>query len=333
MVPVREVEPALRRRPASVRRSAAPGRTGARRRLGALLAVMLLAAAGCAPSARTPEAALGEGARGAVAFTGGGVVVSGVLTLADRPGRVPAVILMHGCSGLPHRAINGWNEVLPAWGYATFVVDGFGPRGYREICTDTSRVRPSERIADAYGALRILATHPRIDPERIILMGFSHGGIVTLAAATRWARERFAPPGAPAFRGFIAFYPFCNVEVPGMTALAGPLRVHSGALDDWTPASHCVSLVRGMREAGGDAEITVYDGAHHSFDSVGLGVVRLSNVDNPGNCLIRLPSIDAPPDLAALRACMTRGATSGWNPEATEAARRNVRAQLEALVR
>jgi dipeptidyl aminopeptidase/acylaminoacyl peptidase len=29
-------------------------------------------------------------------------------------------------------------------------------------------------------------------------MGFSHGGILTLNAATRWAKETYAPTGQPA---------------------------------------------------------------------------------------------------------------------------------------
>lgn len=34
-----------------------------------------------------------------------------------------------------------------------------------------------------------------------------------------------------------------------------------------------------------------------------------------------------------LKACVRRGATVGWNPEATEQARQNVKAQLDALLR
>ncbi|HTQ76403.1 MAG TPA: hypothetical protein VMI15_00130 [Burkholderiales bacterium] len=56
------------------------------------------------------------------------------------------------------------------------------------------------------------------------LMGFSHGGALTLLASTAWARETFAPGNAPGFRAFLAFYPNCNAEFPERLHLAAPLR-------------------------------------------------------------------------------------------------------------
>ena len=58
---------------------------------------------------------------------------SGTLAFPAGPGPVPAVVLMHGCSGIG-ASVRGWERELRAWGYATFVVDSFRGRGLREVC-------------------------------------------------------------------------------------------------------------------------------------------------------------------------------------------------------
>lgn len=175
--------------------------------------------------------------------------MSGDLAFPSAPGRVPAIVLMHGCSGLPHRAIQGWEPLLREWGYATFIVDSFGPRGYREVCTNGA-VSPSHRVPDAYGALAILSTHPRIDPDRIVLMGFSHGG------------------------------PSCGARVEQYPRIVVPLRVHTGEKDDWTPAAPCVESVARYRAEGADVAITAYPDAPHGFDAVGSTISYQPNVLN-----------------------------------------------------
>ncbi|MBI2553789.1 MAG: hypothetical protein HYV92_05050, partial [Candidatus Rokubacteria bacterium] len=100
-------------------------------------------------------------------------------------------------------------------------------------------------------------------------------------------------------------------------------------LDDWTPTRTCEALVREARGAGADVGITVYRNALHSFDSVGLPVRFLSDVDNAATCIPRLASMRGPVlNLPEIQGCLRKGATVGWNPEATEAARKNVWAQL-----
>src|SRR2546430_10402375 len=111
-------------------------------------------------------------------------------------------------------------------------------------------------------------------------MGFSHGGILTLGASTAWAKETYAPAGQPSFRAFLPFYPYCNTVYPERQRIAAPLRIHMGELDDWLPVGPCVRLVDSLKASGQDAAITVYPGAHHSFDNVGRPVLRLPNVVN-----------------------------------------------------
>jgi dienelactone hydrolase len=116
--------------------------------------------------------------------------------------------------------------VLRDWGYATFALDSFTGRKLREVCSDATVLSGIQRIPDAYGALRLLATHPRIDARRAALMGFSHGGILTLNAATLWAKETYVPAGQPAFRAFLPFYPYCNTVYPERDHVSAPLRIH-----------------------------------------------------------------------------------------------------------
>jgi len=263
----------------------------------ALIAAVLAAmcGAGCATSppkpALPPLAADREGTIDVP--VGDDLTLTGDLALPPGTDRVGAVVLMHGCSGLPTRSVTVWQPLLRSWGYATFVVDSLGGRGLRGVCSNARRFTGAERIADAYGALALLARHPRIDASRVALLGFSHGGIATLGAASRWARQRYAPREGPAFRLFVPFYPYCNAIVPEMAdGVAAPVRLHIGALDDWTPARTCEALGALARSRGYDFQVVVYPGARHGFDAVGLRrEIYLRNVDNAADCTPRLASM------------------------------------------
>ena len=317
------------------------------RRLVLVLAVCAVIAA-CAPLARALKPALDREDTGRVEFAtvgslprgeGGRLVagpplaISGELELPAGSGPFPGVVLMHGCAGVG-AAERGWDAALRAAGYATFVVDSFGGRGLREACVDAGALLPMQRIPDAYGALRILSTHPAIDARRIALMGFSNGGSVTTLSATAWAHDTFVPAGQPGFRAFVAFYPYCNWTMPEMAHLSAPLRIHTGALDDWTPAKPCEDMVAGLRTAGYDAMITVYPGARHSFDEAGLPVTVLPHAANGAACTPHLASILGPPENAEQFAgCVREGATIGWDREATTQARAAVLEELKTLLR
>jgi dienelactone hydrolase len=303
-------------------------------RLRAAVTALLLLTV-CASCARDVRSALTASDSGSVWFrgAGGSVALSGDLRFPAGQGPFPAVVLMHGCAGLGN-AEGGWAVALHGYGYATFVVDSFAGRGLQEVCTNARTLLSTRRIPDAYGALRILATHPKVAPNRIALMGFSHGAIAALTSATVWAKETYSPRGGPAFRAFLAFYPYCNAVIPEMSRISAPLRIHTGELDDWTPARTCQDLVRAFKEAGFDAEITVYPNAHHSFDNIGRPIMFLADVENASRCTPRLASVLGPIlNDDELTACFRKGATIGWNRQATEEARRNVRDQLANLMR
>lgn len=312
-------------------------------------ALVLVSGAGCAPALMDLKPALSVTDSGSIWFASAGslarspdgsrftpgdpVVISGELRFPSGAGPFPAVVLAHGCGGLGN-AETGWAPVLREWGYATFVLDSFRGRDLTEVCTNARTLTGIQRIPDAYGALRILVTHPRIDARRVALMGFSHGGILTMGASTAWAKETYVPVGQPAFRAFLPFYPSCNTVYPERERVSAPVRIHTGELDDWTPPGPCIRLAEFLRASGQDVTITVYPGAHHSFDNIGRGFLRLPNVDNGAGCAVRIASILGPlPPRSETAGCLRKGATIAWNPQATEQARRNVRAQLAELLK
>jgi dienelactone hydrolase len=185
------------------------------------------------------------------------------IAVPSASGPHPAVLLMHGCSGILDNQ-SMWQRFLLDRGYASANVDSFGHRNVSEICTDFTRVRMHDRVRDAYDALAEMAARPDIDPKRIVLMGFSNGAIATLSALTSVVESQLLP-GSPRFRAGVALYPECGLTSARFTA---PILTLIGELDDWTPAAACVALAQKIDANRPAFIVSVLPKAHHSFDNV-----------------------------------------------------------------
>ncbi len=117
------------------------------------------------------------------------------------------VVLIHGSGGVGPN-IEMWSNELNAMGISTFAIDGFTGRGLTSVNMDQALLGRLNLILDAYRALDILAKHPRVDPARIVLMGFSRGGQATLFASLKRFNATWNKSGTE-FAAYIPFYPDC----------------------------------------------------------------------------------------------------------------------------
>jgi dienelactone hydrolase len=212
------------------------------------------------------------------------------------------VIMLHGCGGAyasdgrlnaRHRM---WGEFLAEHGYVALLLDSFTSRNIKELCTIKFANRPlkeSGRVGDAYAALEWLRAQSGVDGRRVVLLGWSHGGGVTLDAITH------QPPGMAGFRAAVAFYPGCtarNRRATGFHPYA-PLLVLIGEADDWTPAAPCVALASSVSARGEPMQIVTYPDTYHDFDNPGIARARVrSNVPNgvnPGHGVTTAPNHEA----------------------------------------
>jgi len=195
------------------------------------------------------------------------VTLAGELRL-PRPGtdRRPAVVLLHSSFGAGGNVLD-WEQDLNAMGVATFVLDSFTPRGIVNTMNDQSQLGRLNMTFDAYRALDLLARHPRIDPTRIALMGFSRGGQATLYASLKRFQRLHGPAGQE-YAAYIVFYPDCSITFRDDEDVADkPIRIFHGSADDYDPVAPCRAYVERLKAKGKDVQLTEYAGAEHGFDN------------------------------------------------------------------
>ncbi len=179
--------------------------------------------------------------------------------------RLPAMILQHG-SGGPNGGHELWAKTFNEMGIASFLVDSFSGRGLTSTSTNQALLGRLNMVLDGYRAFDVLANHPRIDPARIAVMGFSRGGQSTLYASLKRFQQMWNPRAA--FAAYIPLYAPCNTTFIGDTDLSpGPIRQFHGAADDYVVVAPCRDYFERLRAAGRDVVLTEYPDAHHSYDN------------------------------------------------------------------
>jgi dienelactone hydrolase len=245
---------------------------------------------------------------------------AGTLRLPDgTTGKLPLVILGH--------TISGWRDDHEGWfarelnklGFATFEVDVFGPRQARDTMTQVGAWANMTATSDLYHALKLLTAHPRIDPARIAVVGFSMGGEAAHLAAFEPVAKRLAPDG-PRFAAHVSLYPLCTTAAnPAGGAYTGaPVLLLLGEKDEAGPPDGCRRIVSHFQSQGKrpPVEIVVYPGAYHAWTNAAINPPRFHAMNaSPGKCPVMLIGpplfLDAngsrPFRPADLQACLQQG--------------------------
>jgi dienelactone hydrolase len=194
------------------------------------------------------------------------VTIAGELRL-PRPGtdRLPAIILVHGSGGISGY-VTDWEQEFNAMGVATFVIDSWSGRGITSVVFDQSQLGRLTQLFDLYRALEILEKHPRIDPSRIAVMGFSRGGQAALYSSVKRFQRLHGPLSGREFAAYVALYPTCLLYREDEDISAKPIRIFHGGADDYVPVGWCRAYAQRLKAKGFDIQHTEFPGAYHVFD-------------------------------------------------------------------
>lgn len=185
---------------------------------------------------------------------------------ADNP--VPAMIILHGSGGiLPSREI-AYGKWMASHGIAGLVVNSYGARGVTEKTPyglKVAIVSDADEVADAYSALKFINQHPAIKSTKIGLMGFSYGGMATIAALDKRIYQNMAPK-VPAFALHLNYYGPCHFDLQTTKTTGAPLFSLRGGEDKSNDLEACARIENRLREAGSKVGSTIFPSAGHGWE-------------------------------------------------------------------
>lgn len=199
----------------------------------------------------------------------GQIEAVGTLALPDKDGKLPAVVILHTIGGPDPQNEPWFADRLNQAGFATLLVDTYGPRGWnQEMATKGGAQGSTSQTADAFAALKILAQHPRIDADKIAVIGFSMGGDGAHFTAFEALRKALID-GNLRFAAHVPFYPAFAWGVPARPGAytGAPVLFLLAELEDAGPVSKVMPYLDWHRAADPAAPLShiVYPGAYHSW--------------------------------------------------------------------
>ena len=274
------------------------------------------------------------------------VTLAGYLRLPKSNEKNSVVVLLHGGPGIgtDKGSVQDWSRVLNEAGIATFVVDSFSGRGAANL-SELSQVHPATRpdlggilrVVDAYRALELLAKHRLVDPNKIAVMGFSHGGNSALYSGVVRFQKMHGKPDAQ-FAAHVSVYGHCGTTFHQDEALdQRPVLLLHGTSDDTTAIGPCREYAARLIKAGMNARFIEYPDAHHGFDAPAVREpMKFPQGTNPyRNCRLTeveggsLVNLATKQPFSLSDPCVEKGMTFQYNEAAANKAHEDVKAFLK----
>ncbi len=246
-----------------------------------------------------------------------------------------AVIITHG-SGGKRRYHNKYIELLTDMGLVVFQLDHYAARKIKYDKT-FSKVSGLTFMNDAYAALDILKTNPRID--RVGYLGWSQGGVGPILSHFKFVNNLL--PTKERFHASVSIYPYCGFTFPDNSEIETPLLMITGADDDLTPEAACRNIYSKFFKNDNKIKFISMENARHGFDNpflfFGFTFEKLPNlkiineectltitdsgdIKNMKGIVINTPKISE----YFLDKCSFKGVTVKYNSEATKKTMREV---------
>ena len=203
-----------------------------------------------------------------------------VVTRPETESRAPVVLMMHGCGGMrPFQ--DDIAEAVTRAGAVAVQIDSYAPRrigratAIATVCTGM-RLHGRERAGDLYATVAWARRQDWADPDRIVAIGWSHGGWTIMDALSLRSgaeMERFtgltglSDEPLQGLAGAMLVYPYAGVGtyVGQRDWRMTPRSVAIVAEHDYIVGPTRRSLER-QRARGAPLDIVVFENATHAFE-------------------------------------------------------------------
>jgi dipeptidyl aminopeptidase/acylaminoacyl peptidase len=203
----------------------------------------------------------------------------------------PAIVWLHG--GPSSQTVNGFNrfiQYIVNQGYVVIAPNYRGSTGYGKLFNDANRMDAGGgELQDVLDAAEFIRRSGFVDPKKLIVMGGSYGGYLSMMAITKapemWAA---AVPIVPFVNWFTEFQneepqlqeydrlfmgdPVKNKAlwedrspINFIDRIKAPLLLLAGENDPRCPPSEAKQVADAIRKQGGSAQLKIYASEGHSF--------------------------------------------------------------------